>query len=114
MCSGSSCLLLGRWGSPRRYGKLSDIARQVRQHRAVTTRLIEGVEAAERFFLTQPMVQDVSTLDSTVSFDFTGEEEELAELLTRAVAAGLRVVEWRQRETDLEEIFMRTTRGRLQ
>ena len=95
-------------------GSLKEIAREVRGHRSVHVRLLGDLESAERFFLTQPQVEELTTVDSTLSFDFTGDDDALADLLARTVAEGMRVVDFRQRETDLEEIFMRTTRGKLQ
>jgi len=95
-------------------GSLADIAKQVQVHHAVLVRVLSGTDAAERFFLTQPLVEAVSVQDSVIRFDFTGEDDELAGLLARAVGDGLPVVEFRQQETNLEDIFMRTTRGRLQ
>ncbi|MEM8885395.1 MAG: ABC transporter ATP-binding protein [Planctomycetota bacterium] len=95
-------------------GALDEIAKEVREHHAVRVRLLGEPDEAERFFLTQPHVQDIQSVDHTIEFDFTGDEEEMAALLQRAIGAGLRVVEFRQREADLEDIFMRTTKGKLQ
>ncbi|NJN14628.1 MAG: ABC transporter ATP-binding protein [Planctomycetes bacterium] len=95
-------------------GALHEIARAVQAQRAVHVRFLGAPGEVERFFLVQPHVAEVKVREGGLSFDFEGEEEALADLLARAVAAGLRLVEFRQQDTDLEEIFMRTTRGKLQ
>jgi ABC-2 type transport system ATP-binding protein len=95
-------------------GDIESIARGVKQHHAMTVRVLGEVERTQQFFLLQPHVQNVSVLDGHVSFDFTGDHDALADLLSRAVGEGLRVVDFHQREADLEDIFMRTTEGHLQ
>jgi hypothetical protein len=76
--------------------------------------VLREAEAAERFLLTQPQVQAVQRHELRLSFDFTGDEEQLAALVARAAAASLALVEVRLLESGLEEIFLRTTRGELQ
>jgi ABC-2 type transport system ATP-binding protein len=95
-------------------GGIEDIASQVNQHLPVQVRVLADSEAAERFFLTQPMVREPVREDSTITFDFTGTEAELSQLLSRAVGAGLNVVEFRTLQASLEEIYLRATQGKLQ
>ncbi len=95
-------------------GSLDEIRRTVREHHAVTVRVLSDPDAAERFILTQPLVSAVVANGSSVAFDYAGTEDDMAGLLERALAAGLRVVEFGTTETNLEDIFLRTTRGRLQ
>ena len=49
-----------------------------------------------------------------MNFDYSLDDQELASLLQRAMAAGIQVVEFHRVETDLEDIFMHTTMGNLQ
>jgi ABC-2 type transport system ATP-binding protein len=95
-------------------GDVDAIARGMRAHRPVRMRALSGADGLERFLLVQPLVGSVRADDGQVAFDFEGDDDALADLLGRAVSAGLRVVELRTEETDLEDIFMRSTEGRLQ
>jgi len=95
-------------------GPLDEIRRAVREHHAVVVRVLGDPAEAERFFVTQPLVAQVVVAGARVAFDFAGSDDELAALLARAVGAGLPLVEFRAEETNLEDIFLRTTRGRLQ
>ena len=70
---------------------------------SIDTRLALVAEAALE--AGADMVNDVSALR---------DDDGMAALLARAIGQGLKVAEFRQQETNLEEIFMRTTRGRLQ
>ncbi len=101
-------------GKRRAAGTLAEIAKEVQAQRAVHVRHLGDDESVRRFFLTQPHVDAVDGTGGQVHFDFSGDEAALAALLARAVGAGIAILEFRQQETDLEEIFMRTTRGGLQ
>jgi len=101
-------------GKRRAAGTLEAIAKEVQAQRAVHVRHLGDDEAVRRFFLTQPHVAALDGTGGHLDFDFGGDEQELAALLARAVGDGIPIVEFRQQETDLEEIFMRTTRGGLQ
>jgi ABC-2 type transport system ATP-binding protein len=95
-------------------GTIDDIARQVRAHNAIVVKIQSGLEEAERFLLTQPHVREVLIQDGRIGFEFDADDEALADLLARLVGEGVRVSEFRHVEASLEEIFLRTTDGRLQ
>ena len=81
---------------------------------SVLLRLLDEVEAAERFLTTQPDVGEVVVDGDRVRFTFAGGDEEMAALLARAIGAGLRITEFGRIEADLEDIFLQTTKGNLQ
>ncbi len=97
-------------------GRVDEVAARLREHHPVRVRLLPGrLEEAERFFLTQPLVRELRSIDArTLVFDFTGDEAALSELLGRAFAAGMGIVSFQTEEVDLEEVFLRSTEGRLQ
>jgi ABC-2 type transport system ATP-binding protein len=95
-------------------GTIAEIQRSVRHERAVRMRVLGDAEAAQRFLLTQPGVGAVAADGGSLRFQFDGGDAELGELLARAVAAGVRPVEFARDEADLEDIFLRTTKGNLQ
>jgi ABC-2 type transport system ATP-binding protein len=94
-------------------GKIGDIARSVRDRHRMRMRVLGDVEHAQRFLVVQPQVHEVRVVETSVEFEFAGDDEAAAELLARAVAGGLRIVEFVAQGANLEEIFMTTTRGRL-
>ena len=95
-------------------GDLDTVARGLRPHRIVRVRVLGPLDAARAYFLTQPHVTRVTTVDRHVLFDFEADDTRLAELLGRAVAQSLPIAEFRVEEAKLEEIFLQTTKGRLQ
>ena len=95
-------------------GRIDELARQVAPHRHVHLRVASDPHAALEFVLVQPHVRDAVLEDGLVRFDHEGSEADLADLVARAVAAGVRPYEVSSPKADLEDIFLRTTKGRLQ
>jgi ABC-2 type transport system ATP-binding protein len=95
-------------------GTIAEIQQSVRAEQAVRLRVLRDVEAVQRFLLTQPAVGDVQLDGDRLRFAFAGDDEAAAGLLQRAVAAGFAVVEFARDEADLEDIFLKSTRGNLQ
>jgi ABC-2 type transport system ATP-binding protein len=95
-------------------GTIAEIQRAVQHERGVRMRVLGDPDAAQRFLLTQPAVGAVAADGSALRFQFGGDDAELGELLARAIGAGVRPVEFARDEADLEDIFLRTTKGNLQ
>ena len=95
-------------------GSIAEIAKSVQRDQTVTMRVLERVDQAERFLLTQPLVDQVVVEADLLRFQFAGDDAGLAALLQRAVAGGLPVVELSRSATNLEDIFLHTTKGNLQ
>ena len=58
-------------------------------------------------------VRNPTAEDGLVSFTFHGRTAELADVHGELVRAGVRVVWFRERETSLEEVFLRITKGEV-
>ncbi len=95
-------------------GRVDEIARTLHQGTPVRLRVLGGAEAAESWVLVQPHVDRLVRQDGTLTFGYSAGDEALADLLARAVGAGLHVVECARIEADLEQIFLKATEGRLQ
>jgi len=95
-------------------GSIDDIQREAQLEQAIVARVVSDGEALERFLLTQPMVSEVVLDGPRVRFGFVGDDEDLSQLLARCVAQDLQLVEFSRSEADLEDIFLKTTKGRLQ
>ena len=95
-------------------GTIAEMQRSVAGQQSVQMRVLGDGEALERFLVVQPEVADVVVDDRRARFGFAGDDEGLAQLLARAIGAGLVVVEFGRVEADLEAIFLSTTKGNLQ
>ncbi len=102
-------------GKLRAFGSLDEIARQISQQRTIEVQLAAAEQlpvAAERIgnFLQAPQEVTVSEAEATVRFRTNRPEAELGDLLAELVRAGVKVTQFRELQTDLEEAFMTVTR----
>lgn len=96
-------------------GTTADIGRKMREHHLVRMLVLSDAEEAQRFLLVQPLVKDARITDaSSVAFDFEGDENGLADLLQRAIAHGIRIYDFSPDAPNLEEVFLHSTKGRVQ
>lgn len=95
-------------------GTIAEIQKTAQLEQAVVARMIGDAEAFERFLLVQPDVSEVVVDGPRVRFGFRGDDEAMSDLLSRAIVQGLPIVEFARAEANLEDIFLSTTKGRLQ
>jgi len=95
-------------------GSIQDIQKAAELEQAIVARVNGDAEAFERFLLVQPHVSDVVADGSRVRFAFRGDDDAMGDLLARAIGQELRIVEFARAEANLEDIFLHTTKGRLQ
>jgi ABC-2 type transport system ATP-binding protein len=103
-------------GRLRAFGTLAEITRQLNQLRPMEILLtqaeqIERVVSVVRQFVEEGAEITASPAEAVVRFRTARREEDLAELLTALVAAGLGVAQFREVQTDLEEAFMTVARS---
>ena len=102
-------ILIG--GKLRAHGTIDEIGRQVSQKRTMEAQLADGGQvaaAAERIrrFI-EPGAEVVeSEAEAAVRFRTARPEAELGELLAELINADVRVTQFRELQTDLEEAFM--------
>ena len=101
-------------GRIRATGSMDEIARGVAHRAEVFLRALDPPEATERALLEQPRVARVRRERDGFVFDFEGSAEEMADLVRALVSMGLRPVAFAPRETDLEDLFLRITEGKVQ
>lgn len=113
ICDGAIVLERGRKVVAGRVGDLAS-AQSLATGIRVRVRTLSDLGLTERFFATQPGVNATHLEEPALVFTFSGDDKALAELLARAIGQGLAIVEFAQQKLDLEDIFMQSTRGRLQ
>lgn len=93
-------------------GSIRDIQRQLRSYRVLKVRVLdEQVDRAASILRDDRGVRTVESFDHTLTAEFEGEDAQLAELLGRLLAAGVRVHSFGEEELSLEEVFMMITKG---
>jgi len=96
-------------------GTLGEMRQRVQTQRVVRVGLTGRVEEAQAWLAGQPGVTRVELVADNEGGDlqvtFSGDDEALARLLSHTVSAGFTVVTFREEAGDLEDVFMRLTKG---
>jgi len=96
-------------------GTLEEMRQLIRAQRVVRVGLTARAEEAQAWLVNQPDVAQVELVadngEGDLQVTFAGDDEGLARLLSQMVGAGLPVVLFREETGDLEDVFMRLTKG---
>ena len=96
-------------------GTLAEMRQLIRAQRVVRVGLTERAEEAQAWLAERPDVADVELVvdngEGNLLVTFAGGDEPLAQLLSQLVGAGFPVVMFREEAGDLEDVFMRLTKG---
>ena len=111
ICTGA--VFIGK-GKILRAGTLNQLLEQNVEFKTFLVRPLDRAEELKRYLLTSPKVEAVRALDAGLEFDFEGSDAECSVLLADLIRADFRIIEFRPRRADLEQIFMDVTRGDVQ
>lgn len=92
-------------------GTVQEIMKQMTKVRRIQIRPLENMTALMKLLEEQPIVEDVIENTFDVEFSYQGEDKELAGLLKQIVLADIEMVYFKEKEGNLEEIFMQVTGG---
>jgi ABC-2 type transport system ATP-binding protein len=112
VCNG---VIIIEHGKLLRAGTMEEVLAGDRPRRTVHIRLLERHAEVAAHLGQSPHVEKASVLvDNTVEVEVNGPETSCCDLLAGLVQAGFRVLEFRLRRADLEEVFMNITKGEVQ
>ena len=115
MAETTCCSVIIERGTILRAGTLQEIlSRSGKAHRTVVLRPLNRPEELARVLLETPGVEDARAADGVVEADISDDDEACCDLLETVVRAGFRLLEYRPRRADLEQIFLDVTRGDVQ
>ncbi|HEU4338522.1 MAG TPA: ABC transporter ATP-binding protein [Planctomycetota bacterium] len=95
-------------------GSIDSILRALREHRDVEVVVLNDQPGAELFLSHHPKIASVTKDDGVLRFEFSGSDEELAVVSDELYARKHRPLWIRENRPDLEAIFMKVTKGRVQ
>jgi ABC-2 type transport system ATP-binding protein len=101
-------------GKLLRAGTLEQLLKEDTPHRTVVIRPLGRLDELHQHLLIQPNIEDVRVSDSALEVEIAGDEEDCCRLLAALVGENFRIIEFRPRRADLEQIFMNVTRGDVQ
>jgi ABC-2 type transport system ATP-binding protein len=98
-------------------GSVNDIVQRLEGHIVLDVRLTgnsDGGARALQVLNGYPHIKEARTEGGHVTIDFTGTHDDLPPLLAHLVSQGVPVASFSQREADLEDVFMKVTKGMVQ
>ncbi len=94
-------------------GSLDEISRQVRHGRTLRLKVLSDREEAEAILRACPGVGEVYEANGFLEIEFLGDDEATAALLATLVARNVSVISFSEVTRDLEEVFLRLTKGEV-
>jgi len=94
------------------HGPIEDVYHRIRRNRIVTIKFLENMEPGISIIRSQPETRNVQIEDNqaTVELDATSDQQ-VAALMEKLVAAGVRMNSFAEKEPTLEDVFMLVTKG---
>ena len=96
-------------------GTLQQLSQHVMPHRQIHIELLSRSEDAQAALRSMPGVAEVRVVENSnrasLDVDFIGDDESIHQLLAKLLAEGFPVVHFSEDSKNLEEVFMRTTKG---
>jgi ABC-2 type transport system ATP-binding protein len=94
-------------------GSLSDIRQHALQTRTLRLRILTNLDKAKSILESHPGVEQVFPVNGDLEVSFHGNEELAADLLNTLITSGVRLASFQEVASDLEEIFLRLTKGEV-
>ncbi len=94
-------------------GDVDEIARKLSPTRQLHITVLRNAPVAIEFLKERPEVLDASGNDQTITVDFEGDDQVVAELVKYLVARDIPIVGLEQEHHNLESLFMQITKGAL-
>jgi len=95
-------------------GEVQAIMQQVSGAHVYQLKVLDGMDGAAEMLTARDDVRAVKPVDGFLKIDYTGDPAEVHQLLRDLLVAGFKVQSFSEQETDLEDIFMKVTRGAVQ
>lgn len=92
-------------------GTVLEIMRMLNKQRVIYIKPLENKDGLLKILKEIPNVLDVVENENDIELSFEGEDRELAQLLEKIVQEGIKILSFKEKEGDLEEIFMQITGG---
>jgi ABC-2 type transport system ATP-binding protein len=94
-------------------GPLEDISRQARQGRTLRLKVLSDPSHAEAVLRDQPGVGEIYETNGFLEVEFLGDDQAIAGLLAALVIHGVQLTSFAEVSSDLEEVFLRLTKGEV-
>lgn len=94
-------------------GTVEEVSRQATQGRIIQIRTLSEIETTQNILKNHPGVGQIHPINGLLEIEFAGDEGATADLLEVLIASGIRVISFTETSSDLEDIFLRLTKGEV-
>jgi ABC-2 type transport system ATP-binding protein len=113
VCTGAVIIERGRLVTSGTLAEISLSSGSEQERRAFLMRSMDDPEILRKALLQMPLMEQVRVVGRDVHIEIKGGEDTASDLLAELIRNKHRIVEFRRVEDDLEDIFMRVTKGDL-
>lgn len=92
-------------------GSVHEIMQKLSQKRIIHVQPLNEMDKMIRILKEQPIIRSIAENAKDVEFDFTGTDEQLADVLKQLILADIPLLSFKEKEGNLEEVFMQVTGG---
>lgn len=92
-------------------GSVQEIMQKLSQKRIIHIEPLREMERMLQILKEQPKIRSIVENTKDVEFDFTGTNDELSSILKQLILADVPLISFKEKEGNLEEVFMQVTGG---
>ncbi|HEX7375912.1 MAG TPA: ABC transporter ATP-binding protein [Pirellulales bacterium] len=93
------------------HGPIEEVYRRIKRNRMLEIRVLEKFEVALSMVRSLPEALDVQVDNHKITAELAAEDHQVAGLLERLIAAGVRMHSFAEKDPTLEDVFMLVTKG---
>lgn len=95
------------------HGDIAQIRRQLQVNRTIEVRILDDRKPLESLLASTDTVVNIDSegADKRLTFDFSGDDAALSDLLGQMIHQGIRIVSFSEEEHNLEDVFLQVTKG---
>lgn len=92
-------------------GTVQDIMHRMSRNREIIIKPLDKIEELLKLLKEQPLVKGIRQNAADITFDYDGEDADMSALLKQIVLADIPLLSFREKDGNLEDIFMQVTGG---
>ena len=93
------------------HGPIAEVYHRIRRNRIVQIKFLENAEAGISIIRSMPETREVQVENNHVTVELAAEDHQVAALLEKLIANGVRMHSFAEKEPTLEDVFMLVTKG---
>jgi ABC-2 type transport system ATP-binding protein len=93
------------------HGPIEDVYRRIQRNRIIEIKVVDRLDIALSIVRSLPETRDVQSLDHRITIELEAGDEQVAALLERLLAEGVKLRSFAEKDPTLEDVFMLVTKG---